>query len=144
MGKDKLLHLCLVLLLVLFSANDSDSAEPHYMVLVPSLLHTVTPEKACLLLSHLNETVTISASLESLRENRSLFTDLVVEKDLFHCISFTLPRILSSSEVGFLTIQIKGPTQDFRKKNTVLVKNAQSLVFVQTDKPIYKPGQTGM
>uniref|UniRef100_A0A8C5ZYJ1 PZP alpha-2-macroglobulin like n=1 Tax=Marmota marmota marmota TaxID=9994 RepID=A0A8C5ZYJ1_MARMA len=114
----------------------------HYMVLVPSLLHTVTPEKACLLLSHLNETVTISASLESLRENRSLFTDLVVEKDLFHCISFTLPRILSSSEVGFLTIQIKGPTQDFRKKNTVLVKNAQSLVFVQTDKPIYKPGQT--
>uniref|UniRef100_A0A8C5ZZ79 PZP alpha-2-macroglobulin like n=1 Tax=Marmota marmota marmota TaxID=9994 RepID=A0A8C5ZZ79_MARMA len=142
MGKDKLLHLCLVLLLVLFSANDSDSAEPHYMVLVPSLLHTVTPEKACLLLSHLNETVTISASLESLRENRSLFTDLVVEKDLFHCISFTLPRILSSSEVGFLTIQIKGPTQDFRKKNTVLVKNAQSLVFVQTDKPIYKPGQT--
>uniref|UniRef100_A0A8C9P893 Uncharacterized protein n=1 Tax=Spermophilus dauricus TaxID=99837 RepID=A0A8C9P893_SPEDA len=144
MGKDKLLHLCLVLLLVLFSVNDSDSAEPHYMVLVPSLLHTVTPEKACLLLSHLNETVTISASLESLRENRSLFTDLVVEKDLFHCISFTLPRILSSSEVGFLTIQIKGPTQDFRKKNTVLVKNAQSLVFVQTDKPIYKPGQTGM
>ncbi|XP_058436482.1 pregnancy zone protein isoform X2 [Marmota monax] len=142
MGKDKLLHLCLVLLLVLFSANDSDSAEPHYMVLVPSLLHTVTPEKACLLLSHLNETVTISASLETLRENRSLFTDLVVEKDLFHCISFTLPRILSSSEVGFLTIQIKGPTQDFRKKNTVLVKNAQSLVFVQTDKPIYKPGQT--
>uniref|UniRef100_A0A8C6A0D8 PZP alpha-2-macroglobulin like n=1 Tax=Marmota marmota marmota TaxID=9994 RepID=A0A8C6A0D8_MARMA len=134
MGKDKLLHLCLVLLLVLFSANDSDSAEPHYMVLVPSLLHTVTPEKACLLLSHLNETVTISASLESLRENRSLFTDLVVEKDLFHCISFTLPRILSSSEVGFLTIQIKGPTQDFRKKNTVLVKNAQSLVFGNTEK----------
>uniref|UniRef100_A0A8C5ZWJ1 PZP alpha-2-macroglobulin like n=1 Tax=Marmota marmota marmota TaxID=9994 RepID=A0A8C5ZWJ1_MARMA len=113
----------------------------HYMVLVPSLLHTVTPEKACLLLSHLNETVTISASLESLRENRSLFTDLVVEKDLFHCISFTVSttRVLA---VGFLTIQIKGPTQDFRKKNTVLVKNAQSLVFVQTDKPIYKPGQT--
>uniref|UniRef100_A0A8D2AJW3 PZP alpha-2-macroglobulin like n=1 Tax=Sciurus vulgaris TaxID=55149 RepID=A0A8D2AJW3_SCIVU len=142
MGKDKLTHLYLLLLLVLFSANDSDSAEPHYVVLVPSLLHTETPEKGCLLLSHLNETVTVSASLESLRENRSLFTDLVVEKDLFHCVSFTLPRILSSSEVGFLTIQIKGATQDFRKKNTVLVQNAPSLVFVQTDKPIYKPGQT--
>lgn len=61
-----------------------------YMVLVPSLLHTETPEKGCLLLSHLNETVTVSASLESLRENRSLFTDLVAEKDLFHCVSFTV------------------------------------------------------
>ncbi|XP_040322837.1 pregnancy zone protein-like, partial [Herpailurus yagouaroundi] len=113
-----------------------------YMVLVPSLLHTKTPEKGCVLLSYLNETVTVSASLESLRANQSLFTDLVVQKDLFHCVSFTLPRSSSLSEMAFLSVQIKGPTQDFRKRNTMLVKNAQSLVFVQTDKPIYKPGQT--
>ncbi|VTJ90652.1 Hypothetical predicted protein, partial [Marmota monax] len=60
-----------------------------YMVLVPSLLHSGTSEKACVLLSNLNETVTVSVSLEALRENRSLFTDLVAQKDLFHCISFT-------------------------------------------------------
>ncbi|ELK38726.1 Alpha-2-macroglobulin [Myotis davidii] len=112
------------------------------MVLVPSLLHTGTPEKGCLLLSHLNETVTVSASLESPRENRRLFPDLVAEKDLFRCVSFTIPRISSSSEVAFFTVHIKGQTQDFRKKSRVLVKNDQSLVFVQTDKPIYKPGQT--
>ncbi|XP_015006526.3 pregnancy zone protein isoform X2 [Macaca mulatta] len=142
MGKDRLLHLCLMLLLILLSANDSNSAEPQYMVLVPSLLHTEAPEKGCVLLSHLNETVTVSASLESGGENRSLFTDLVAEKDLFHCVVFTLPRISASSEVAFLSIRIKGPTQDFRKRNTVLVKNTQSLVFVQTDKPVYKPEQT--
>ncbi|XP_010375002.1 pregnancy zone protein isoform X1 [Rhinopithecus roxellana] len=142
MGKDRLLHLCLMLLLILLSANDSNSAEPQYMVLVPSLLHTEAPEKGCVLLSHLNETVTVSASLESGRGNRSLFTDLVAEKDLFHCVFFTLPRISASSEVAFLSIRIKGPTQDFRKRNTVLVKNTQSLVFVQTDKPVYKPEQT--
>lgn len=69
----------------------TDSPNPRqYMVLVPSLLHTGTPEKGCLLLSHLNETVTVSASLESVRENRSLFTDVVAEKDLFHCVSFTV------------------------------------------------------
>nr|XP_055136704.1 pregnancy zone protein [Symphalangus syndactylus] len=142
MGKDRILHLCLMLLLILLSASDSSSAEPQYMVLVPSLLHTEAPKKGCVLLSHLNETVTVSASLESGSKNRSLFTDLVVEKDLFHCVSFTLPRISASSEVAFLSIRIKGPTQDFRKKNTVLVKNTQSVVFVQTDKPMYKPGQT--
>ncbi|KAM5336307.1 pregnancy zone protein-like [Glossophaga mutica] len=143
MGKDRLPHSSfMLLLLVLFSTNASNSAEPQYMVLVPSLLYTGTPEKVCLLLSYLNETVTLSASLESLRENRSLFADLVTEKDLFRCVSFTLPRISSSSEVVFFTVQIKGPTQDFRNRKKVLVKNDQSLIFVQTDKPIYKPGQT--
>uniref|UniRef100_A0A452R5X1 PZP alpha-2-macroglobulin like n=1 Tax=Ursus americanus TaxID=9643 RepID=A0A452R5X1_URSAM len=145
MDKGRLPRSCfMLLLLVLLSTDASDPAEPQYVVLVPSLLYTGTPEKGCLLLSFLNETVTVSASLESLGGNQSLFTDLVVEKDLFHCVSFTLPRISSSSEVAFLTVQIKGPTQDFRKRNTVLVKNTQSLVFVQTDKPVYKPGQTGI
>lgn len=111
------------------------------MVLVPSLLHTGTPEKSCILLSHLNETVTVSASLEALKENRSLFTELVVEKDTFHCVSFTIPVSSSNEEVMFLTAQVKGPTHEFKKRTTVLVKNPESLVFVQTDKPIYKPGQ---
>nr|XP_019569050.1 PREDICTED: alpha-2-macroglobulin-like isoform X1 [Rhinolophus sinicus] len=143
MGKDKLLHPSLILLLLVFlPTNASVSGKPQYMVLVPSLLHTETPEKGCVLLSHLNETVTVSASLESLRENRSLFTDLVAEKDLFHCVSFTVPRSSHSEEVMFLTVQVKGPTQEFKRRTTVAVKNEDSLVFVQTDKPIYKPGQT--
>nr|AFU81331.1 alpha-2-macroglobulin variant 6 [Bos taurus] len=143
MGKNKLLYPSLTLLLLLLLPTDASvSGKPQYMVLVPSLLHTETPEKGCLLLSHLNETVTVSASLESVRENRSLFTDVVAEKDLFHCVSFTLPRSPTSQEVMFLTIQVKGPTQEFKKRTTVLVKNEESLVFVQTDKPIYKPEQT--
>ncbi|XP_053777806.1 alpha-2-macroglobulin isoform X2 [Desmodus rotundus] len=142
MGKNKL-HPSLTLLLLVFLPTDaSASAQPQYMVLVPSLLHTETPEKGCLLLSHLNETVTVSASLECLRGNRSLFTDLVAEKDLFHCVSFTVPRSSSSEEVMFLTVQVKGATQEFRRRTTVVVKNQESLLFVQTDKPIYRPGQT--
>ncbi|XP_008057624.1 alpha-2-macroglobulin [Carlito syrichta] len=142
MGKNKLLHPSLVLLLlVLLPTDASVSGKPQYMVLVPSLIHTGTPEKGCVLLSYLNETVTVSASLESLMENRSLFTDLVAEKDLFHCVSFTVPRSPSNKEVMFLTVRVKGSTQEFMKRTTVLIKNEESLVFVQTDKSIYKPGQ---
>uniref|UniRef100_A0A8C7EMF2 Alpha-2-macroglobulin n=1 Tax=Neovison vison TaxID=452646 RepID=A0A8C7EMF2_NEOVI len=138
MGKNTRVHPNLILLLLVFlPADASVSGKPQYMVLVPSLLHSETPEKGCLLLSYLNETVTVSASLESLRENKSLFTDLVVEKDLFHCVSFTV-----SMPVMFLTIQVKGPTQEFKRRTTVVVRNKENLVFVQTDKPIYKPGQT--
>ncbi|XP_023372853.1 alpha-2-macroglobulin isoform X2 [Otolemur garnettii] len=143
MGKNKLLHSSLALLLLVFLPTDASvSGKPHYMVLVPSLLHAETPEKGCVLLSHLNETVTVSASLESLKGNRSLFTDLVVKKDLFHCVSFTVPKPSSNEEVMFLTVEVKGPTQKFSRRSTVMVKNKKNLVFVQTDKAIYKPLQT--
>ncbi|XP_058511745.1 alpha-2-macroglobulin [Ochotona princeps] len=136
MGKNELF------LLVLLHAVASLSGKPNYMVLVPSVIHTGAPEKGCILLSQLNETVTVSASLESIRENRSLFTDLVVEKDLFNCFPFTVPRSSSNEEVMFLTIRVKGATQEFKKRTTVLIRNEDSLIFVQTDKPVYKPGQT--
>ncbi|XP_027285155.1 alpha-2-macroglobulin-like isoform X2 [Cricetulus griseus] len=145
MGKHRLPHprLTMLLLLLLLTppTDASETKKPIYMVLVPSLLHTGTPEKGCLLLSHLNETVSVSAFMESVQGNESLFSDLVVSKDLFQCVSFTVAQSLSN-EVMFLTVQVKGPTHEFRKRSTVLIKNNESLIFVQTDKPIYKAGQT--
>ncbi|EMP39673.1 Alpha-2-macroglobulin [Chelonia mydas] len=111
------------------------------MVLVPFLIHTNVPEKVCIQLTHLNESVTLSATLEYAGANRSLIADVVSEKDVFKCIPFTVPKS-SSSSAAFLTVLVKGPTLEFRSRKSVLVKNSESLVFVQTDKPIYKPGQT--
>ncbi|XP_029426258.1 murinoglobulin-2-like [Nannospalax galili] len=134
---------CLVpVLLALLPAVTSLHGEPQYMVLVPSQLHTETPEQSCLHLHHLNETVTVRASLQSSWGNKSLFNDLVVDKDLFHCVSFTIPRFLPSDLVAVLSVHIKGPTHEFKKKKAVLVKNRESIIFVQTDKPMYKPGQS--
>uniref|UniRef100_A0A8C8E7X4 Alpha-2-macroglobulin n=1 Tax=Otus sunia TaxID=257818 RepID=A0A8C8E7X4_9STRI len=112
-----------------------------YMVLLPFLIHTDSPEKVCVQLTHLNESVTLSATLEYQGENRSLIDDVVSEKDVFTCIPFSLPKSNSTS-VAFLTVMVKGATLQFRSRKSVLVKNSESLVFVQTDKPIYKPGQT--
>ncbi|NXX54716.1 PZP protein, partial [Scopus umbretta] len=112
-----------------------------YMVLLPFLIHTDSPEKVCVQLTHLNESVTLSATLEYQGENRSLIDDVVSEKDVFTCIPFSLPKANSTS-VAFLTVMVKGATLLFRSRKSVLVQNSESLVFVQTDKPIYKPGQT--
>uniref|UniRef100_A0A8C3TFM9 Alpha-2-macroglobulin n=1 Tax=Chelydra serpentina TaxID=8475 RepID=A0A8C3TFM9_CHESE len=114
-----------------------------YMVLVPFLIHTNIPEKVCIQLTHLNESVTLSATLEYAGENRSLIADVVSEKDVFNG-SFTVLQLpkSNSSAAAFLTVLVKGPTLEFRSRKSVLVKHSKSLVFVQTDKPIYKPGQT--
>uniref|UniRef100_A0A8C3BA22 Uncharacterized protein n=1 Tax=Cairina moschata TaxID=8855 RepID=A0A8C3BA22_CAIMO len=144
MGKDWLFGKPNIFLLFLFllPGNTSPTTEPQYMVLLPFLIHTDAPEKVCVQLTHLNESVTLSATLEYQGENRSLIDDVVSEKDIFTCIPFSLPKSNSTS-VAFLTVMVKGETQQFRSRKSVLVKNSESLVFVQTDKPIYKPGQTG-
>lgn len=66
----------------------------------------------------------------------------MVGKDLFQCVSFIIHRFSPSDEEEFLHVDIKGPTHTFSKRNAVLVKNKESVVFVQTDKPVYKPGQS--
>ncbi|TFJ98933.1 tyrosine-protein phosphatase non-receptor type 18 [Platysternon megacephalum] len=143
MGKDRLPGGPSIFLLLLFllPGDTSPTTEPQYMVLVPFLIHTNVPEKVCIQLTHLNESVTLSATLEYAGENRSLIADVVSEKDVFKCVPFTLPKSNSSSS-AFLTVLVKGPALEFRSRKSVLVKNSKSLVFVQTDKPIYKPGQT--
>ncbi|XP_074839737.1 alpha-2-macroglobulin-like isoform X2 [Carettochelys insculpta] len=143
MGEDRLPRSLSIFFLLLFllPGNTSPASEPQYLVLVPFLIHTKVPEQICVHLTHLNESVTLSATLEHAGENRSLIADVVAEKDVFKCVPFTLPKS-NSSGAAFLTVLVKGPTLEFRSRKSVLVKNSESLVFVQTDKPIYKPGQT--
>nr|XP_019569064.1 PREDICTED: pregnancy zone protein-like isoform X2 [Rhinolophus sinicus] len=130
----------LILLFLLFPRDASATSKPQYLVVVPSQLYAELPEKACIMLNHLNETVTLNVILEYGTYSKALLTDLVAEKDSFYCSPFTIPELPSSS--AFITVQVKGPTQEFIKRKPMQVTKAKSLVFVQTDKPIYKPGQT--
>uniref|UniRef100_A0A8C8YS33 Alpha-2-macroglobulin n=1 Tax=Prolemur simus TaxID=1328070 RepID=A0A8C8YS33_PROSS len=127
----------LILLFLLLPSDASATAKPQYVVLVPSELYTGVPEKACVILNHLNETVTVNVTLEYGMQSRDLLTDLVAERNSFHCSPFILP----SSPV-VIVVQVKGPTQHFIKRKRMHITKVENTVFVQTDKPIYKPGQT--
>uniref|UniRef100_A0A8C9MET8 Alpha-2-macroglobulin-like n=1 Tax=Serinus canaria TaxID=9135 RepID=A0A8C9MET8_SERCA len=114
-----------------------------YMVLVPYLIHTDSQEKVCIQLTHLNESVSLSATVEDLWGNSSLIDDVVSEKDVFTCIPFSVSiSSLLPLPFVFLTVTVKGATLQFSSRKLLAVQNSESLVFIQTDKPIYKPGQT--
>lgn len=48
------------------------------------------------------------------------------------------------ASLALIIVQIKGPTQNFTRTKPIEIREAENVVFVQTDKPIYKPGQTGI
>ncbi|XP_030803159.1 alpha-2-macroglobulin [Camarhynchus parvulus] len=143
MGMNGLLIKPSIFLLLFFLPGDtSPITEPQYLVLVPYLIHTDSQEKVCIQLTHLNESVTLSATVEELWGNRSLIDDVVSEKDAFTCIPFSLPRPRVPLPFVFLTVTVKGATLQFSSRKLLVVQDSESLVFIQTDKPIYKPGQT--
>uniref|UniRef100_A0A5F9CQY8 Pregnancy zone protein n=1 Tax=Oryctolagus cuniculus TaxID=9986 RepID=A0A5F9CQY8_RABIT len=108
-----------------------------YIVLVPSELYAGVPEKACVILNHLNETMTLNMTLEYGTQKRNLLTDVVTQRNSFYCSPFILPL-----SFALVTVEVKGPTQHFIKRKPMTITQAENIVFVQTDKPIYKPGQT--
>uniref|UniRef100_A0A8C0UKZ1 Macroglobulin domain-containing protein n=1 Tax=Cyanistes caeruleus TaxID=156563 RepID=A0A8C0UKZ1_CYACU len=57
-------------------------------------------------------------------------------------LTFQLPKSRVPLPVMFLTVTVTGATLQFSSRKLVAVQNSESLVFIQTDKPIYKPGQT--
>uniref|UniRef100_A0A8D1F3I9 Alpha-2-macroglobulin n=1 Tax=Sus scrofa TaxID=9823 RepID=A0A8D1F3I9_PIG len=128
-----------ILLFLLLPRDASADSKPQYLVLVPSQLYAGLPEKACVVLNHLNETVTLTITLEYESQGMNLLTDTQA-KNAFYCSTFMIPEQSSSSSAS-ITVQVDGPTQKFMKRKPMHVTKIESLVFVQTDKPIYKPGQ---
>ncbi|XP_038175866.1 pregnancy zone protein-like [Arvicola amphibius] len=128
------------LLFLLLPRDAAATAKPQYVVLVPSQLDAGVPEKACVNLQHLNETVTLDIILQYEKQATNLLTGQTVEKDSFYCSPFTISSLPASS--AFIIVQIKGPTQNFTRIRPMQIRKAENVAFVQTDKPIYKPGQT--
>ncbi|ETE62009.1 Pregnancy zone protein, partial [Ophiophagus hannah] len=65
-----------------------------YLILVPSVIHTKTSENVCVQVIHLNETVTLSITIEFGNKNISLTeVDMVAGKDIFQCVSFQFSKL---------------------------------------------------
>ncbi|KAG6921754.1 ovostatin 2 [Chelydra serpentina] len=110
--------------------------------MVPSVLQSSSPDQACLQLHSLNESVSVSVILEYSGSNTTIFEQPVRGNYFFQCITFMAPRA-TFSPLAFITFSAKGATVRLAEKRSVAIQNVDSVVFVQTDKPIYKPGQTG-
>ncbi|XP_054901639.1 alpha-2-macroglobulin-like [Poeciliopsis prolifica] len=118
----------------------SISAEPHYMVTMPVILEAGAETKLCASLMEPNETLTMTVTLTSLGQNLVLH-EKTSREEFLECIQFQVPSV-ENEQVEKFVVEVRGNMFNSKEERKVLIKAYQPLTFIQTDKPIYLPGQT--
>ncbi|XP_056297584.1 alpha-2-macroglobulin-like [Pseudoliparis swirei] len=116
------------------------AAGPQYMVAIPATLESGAETKLCASLLQPNETLVMIITLKSSEENTTLFKQ-ASNKDFHSCTQFTVPSG-KDGDVQEFEVEVRGDTYYSKEVRKVLIKVYRPMTFVQTDKPIYLPGQT--
>ncbi|NXI78251.1 OVOS protein, partial [Rhipidura dahli] len=119
------------------------SSETQYVLLVPSVVRSDAPQTACVQLHSLSEPLSVSVVLEYGSVQKTLFEEPVTETDFFKCSEFKVPPA-TSDPVAFISFSAEGTTVYLAERRSVAIQNVDGAVFIQTDKPLYKAGQTVM
>ncbi|XP_050189677.1 ovostatin-like [Myiozetetes cayanensis] len=117
------------------------SSETQYVLLVPSVVRSDSPQTACVQFHNLTEPLSMNVVLEYGGIQKTLFEESVTKNDFFKCGEFKVPPA-TSDPLAFISFSAKGTTVDLDERRSVAIQNVDNAVFIQTDKPIYKPGQT--
>ncbi|XP_029301679.1 alpha-2-macroglobulin-like [Cottoperca gobio] len=115
-------------------------AGPQYMVAIPAVLEAGAETQFCVSVLQPNETLVITVTLMSEEMNNTLFQQ-TCNKDFHRCAQFKVPLVKEEVVQNF-QVEVRGNTFYSRETRKVLLKVYRPLTFVQTDKPIYLPGQT--
>uniref|UniRef100_A0A668AW68 Alpha-macroglobulin receptor-binding domain-containing protein n=1 Tax=Myripristis murdjan TaxID=586833 RepID=A0A668AW68_9TELE len=116
-------------------------AHQHYMVVIPSVLEAGADTQFCASLLQPNETLLMTVTLTSQAENRTLLME-EADTDVHTCVKFKVPMV-QNEEVRNLEVEVHGKTFHSKEMRKVMIRAYIPMTFIQTDKPIYLPGQTG-
>ncbi|XP_021250470.1 ovostatin [Numida meleagris] len=132
-----------LLAILLLHATAGKEPEPQYVLMVPAVLQSDSPSQVCLQFLNLNQTISVRIILEYGTVNTTVFEKNTTASSGLQCLNFTIPPAVSVP-LAFISFSAKGTTFHLEERRSVMIWNMESFVFVQTDKPIYKPGQSVM
>ncbi|XP_051059496.1 alpha-2-macroglobulin-like protein 1 [Phodopus roborovskii] len=113
-----------------------------YLVTIPAQLAFPSTQKVCLDLSPGNCDVKFTITLETKDKTQKLLEHSGLNKKNFRCISFSVPPPAGGmEEVASIRVSGVGKSLGFEEEKKVLIQRQGSGTFVQTDKPVYIPGQ---
>ncbi|XP_072565869.1 alpha-2-macroglobulin-like protein 1 [Paramormyrops kingsleyae] len=112
---------------------------PAFFVTFPTVIDADSQATLCASLLYPNETLLMIVLLN----NDSGSKILVKERTntaMFRCFPFKAPNVEKDS-VQTIRVEVKGKAFQLADERKVLFKPVLPITFIQTDKPVYKPGQ---
>uniref|UniRef100_A0A673XGY5 Alpha-2-macroglobulin-like n=1 Tax=Salmo trutta TaxID=8032 RepID=A0A673XGY5_SALTR len=111
-----------------------------YMVAIPAVIQAGSEAKLCASLLQPNETLVMTISLMADGQNKTLLHE-TSDQEFHRCFQFQAPHV-KSDEVQNFKVEVRGVTFLSTEERRVMIKPYGPMTFIQTDKPIYNPGQT--
>ncbi|XP_056612696.1 alpha-2-macroglobulin-like protein 1 [Triplophysa dalaica] len=130
-----------LLTVLLLQYDSSGATDPTYLVAVTSQTVSGTTETLCAHIHESSTTLSLVVTLSSDNGNMTILNEKYIKRDYYKCVPFQVPVVLVDT-VGTVYVQIKGASTTLVKTTRILINPPKKLVFIQTDKPIYKPGET--
>ncbi|XP_077075603.1 alpha-2-macroglobulin-like protein 1 [Siphateles boraxobius] len=128
----------LILALFLFAVDGQK--RPLFMVMFPAVIESGSNAKLCITLLKSQESLTMTVSLLDKTRTTQLLQQ-VFTKPFHLCFGFQAPQVDRES-VQKLKVEVQGRVFRATEERKVMFRRYLPLTFIQTDKPIYNPGQT--
>ncbi|XP_060928722.1 alpha-2-macroglobulin [Limanda limanda] len=136
------LQLCAVILtsVLLHNATSAHLNGTIFAVTVSSRLTAGEQETLCAQIHGPTEPVSLTVSLE-MGSGQTVLLEEAVKQDFYRCLNFQVPTVPIKT-VANLNVTVAGEGASMSKTTKVLIEPPAFIHIIQTDKPIYKPGQT--
>uniref|UniRef100_A0A3P9C0N3 Alpha-2-macroglobulin n=1 Tax=Maylandia zebra TaxID=106582 RepID=A0A3P9C0N3_9CICH len=115
-----------------------DAVCSQYLVAIPAVIEAGAEAKFCATLRQPSGTLVMTVTLMSREKNTTLFTH--TSNEAFQtCVQFEAPLV--QKEVHHFQVEVRGDTFYSKQVRKVMIQASDPVTFIQTDKPIYLPGQ---
>ncbi|KAK2847484.1 hypothetical protein Q5P01_010483 [Channa striata] len=136
------LQICAVVLAsaLLHAATSAHLNDTIFAVTVSSRVTGGKQETLCAQIHGPTEPVSLTVSLD-LNSDRTVILEEAVNQDFYRCLHFQPPTVPSRT-VATIIVTVQGESASMNKKTKIVIEPPAFIHIIQTDKPIYKPGQT--
>uniref|UniRef100_A0AAQ4QJC0 Alpha-2-macroglobulin-like 1 n=1 Tax=Gasterosteus aculeatus aculeatus TaxID=481459 RepID=A0AAQ4QJC0_GASAC len=111
-----------------------------FLVTASSLVRGGEPETLCAQVHGPPEPVNLTVALEA-DSSWTVLLEEDVTGDFYRCLSFQVPAVRSRT-VATIHVTVQRGDASISKKTKIRIERPAFIHLIQTDKPVYKPGQT--
>ncbi|KAL1260706.1 hypothetical protein QQF64_008533 [Cirrhinus molitorella] len=130
----------LLLVSFLFLSVHGKASGPSFMVTFPAVIESGSEAKLCASLLKPNDSLVMNIYLVH-GDQSTLLLQEKAEEEFHRCFTFQTPLVEAES-VQTIKAELQGKNFKMTEERKVMFRRYNPLTFIQTDKPIYIPGQT--